>query len=118
MSTARLRALGTAVCALAWACGEARSPADHGSTGGDGAETSGAGDEHVATGANSLWQWPMGAMVEAISPELQGVGGCNEGFVRDDAILVVVWRGNEDEPLPGAHPWPSSGDPASWNRRR
>jgi hypothetical protein len=34
---------------------------------------------------------PMGdAMIAAISPELNGPGGCNEGFLRDDALLVVV----------------------------
>ena len=30
------------------------------------------------------------AMIAAISPELNGPGGCNEGFLRDDALLVVV----------------------------
>ena len=30
------------------------------------------------------------SMVEAISPELNGLGGCNEGFLRDDALLVVT----------------------------
>jgi hypothetical protein len=34
---------------------------------------------------------PLGdAMIAAISPELNGPGGCNEGFLRDDALLVVV----------------------------
>ena len=34
---------------------------------------------------------PMGdAMIAAISPKLNGPGGCNEGFLRDDALLVVV----------------------------
>jgi hypothetical protein len=31
------------------------------------------------------------AMIAAISPELNGPGGCNEGFLRDDALLVVVF---------------------------
>lgn len=30
------------------------------------------------------------AMVVAISPEINGPGGCNEGFLRDDALLVVT----------------------------
>ncbi len=30
------------------------------------------------------------AMIAAISPKLNGPGGCNEGFLRDDALLVVV----------------------------
>ncbi|MCB9568848.1 MAG: hypothetical protein H6710_16805 [Myxococcales bacterium] len=34
---------------------------------------------------------PMDGMVEAVSPALEGPGGCNEGFLRDDAILVVTF---------------------------
>lgn len=30
------------------------------------------------------------AMVEAISPKFNGPGGCNEGFLREDALLVVT----------------------------
>ncbi len=30
------------------------------------------------------------AMIAALSPKLNGVGGCNEGFLRDDALLVVA----------------------------
>jgi len=30
------------------------------------------------------------AMIAAISPELNGPGGCNEGFLRGDALLVVA----------------------------
>ena len=30
------------------------------------------------------------AMVHALSPELNGPGGCNEGFLREDALLVVT----------------------------
>ena len=30
------------------------------------------------------------AMVAAIGPESNGPGGCNEGFLRDDALLVVT----------------------------
>lgn len=33
---------------------------------------------------------PMDAMVAAVSKKLNGNGGCNEGFLRDDAILVVT----------------------------
>jgi hypothetical protein len=32
----------------------------------------------------------MDAMARAVAPELNDPGGCNEGFVRDDAILVVT----------------------------
>jgi len=31
------------------------------------------------------------AMIAALSDELNGTGGCNEGFLRDDALLVVVF---------------------------
>ena len=34
---------------------------------------------------------PMDGMVEAVSPALLAPGGCNEGFLRDDAILVVTF---------------------------
>ena len=34
---------------------------------------------------------PIESMVAAVSPTLEGPGGCNEGFLRDDAILVVTF---------------------------
>ena len=34
---------------------------------------------------------PMNGMTEALSDALNGPGGCNEGFLRDDAILVVTF---------------------------
>jgi hypothetical protein len=36
------------------------------------------------------------AMFKAFSPELSGPGGCNEGFLRDDALLVVTIFANGD----------------------
>jgi hypothetical protein len=33
---------------------------------------------------------PMAAMMAALTPGINGAGGCNEGFLRDDAILVVT----------------------------
>ena len=50
----------------------------------------------------------MGAMLGALSPELNGAGGCNDGFLRDDAILVVVII--TDEEAPALH-----GGPADWH---
>ena len=38
---------------------------------------------------------PLDGMVEAISPALEGPGGCNEGFLRDDAILVVTFLSDD-----------------------
>ncbi len=49
---------------------------------------------------------PMDAMVAAIGDE-SDAGGCNEGFLRDDAILVVTFITDEDE---GG----SMGDAAAW----
>lgn len=57
---------------------------------------------------------PMDALVGAVSPALGGAGGCNEDFLRDDALLVTViitdeWDGPNDPESPG-----SSGTPQDW----
>lgn len=39
-------------------------------------------------GQNS--EWPISSLVSALDPDRLAPGGCNEGFVRDDSILVVV----------------------------
>jgi len=36
------------------------------------------------------------ALVAAVSPKLNGPGGCNEGFIRPDALLVLTMIGPED----------------------
>ncbi|MBA3545675.1 MAG: hypothetical protein H0T76_04260 [Nannocystis sp.] len=36
------------------------------------------------------------ALVAAVSPELNGPGGCNEGFIRPNALLVLTMIGPED----------------------
>ena len=41
-------------------------------------------------GMNGGWASAAESMVEAISPKFNGPGGCNEGFLRDDALLVVL----------------------------
>lgn len=50
---------------------------------------------------------PMDSMVAAVSAELNESGGCNEGFLRDDAILVVTII--SDDPnyadTPGPQEW-------------
>ncbi|HFE45285.1 MAG TPA: hypothetical protein ENJ18_07285 [Nannocystis exedens] len=38
---------------------------------------------------------PMDGIVEALSPALNDAGGCNEGFLRDDAILVVTFLSDD-----------------------
>ncbi len=49
--------------------------------------TDGANDEAMMSGA-----------IEAVSPGLNGAGACNEGFIRDDALLVLVLITDEDDP--------------------
>jgi hypothetical protein len=39
---------------------------------------------------------PMDAMVAAVAAELQGPGGCNDGFLRDEAILVVTFISDDE----------------------
>lgn len=65
---------------------------------------------------------PMEAMVTALGPTLAGAGECNEGFLRDDALLVVVvitdeWDGMGDpEDMGGMRePGTSIGTPQSWH---
>lgn len=43
-------------------------------------------------GANKMGD----ALVGAVSPELNGPGGCNEGFLRPDALLMLTMIGPED----------------------
>ncbi|MCA9653848.1 MAG: hypothetical protein KC501_28265 [Myxococcales bacterium] len=50
---------------------------------------------------------PMGAMVGALSLDLAQPGACNEGFVREDAILVVTVITDEEDD-------DSNGNAAGW----
>jgi hypothetical protein len=50
---------------------------------------------------------PMDAMVATVSAALNGPGGCNEGFLRDDAILVVTFI--SDDPN-----YEDAGTPQDW----
>jgi hypothetical protein len=49
----------------------------------------------------------MEAMTEAISPAINGPGGCNSGFLRDDAVLVITIITDEEDAY-------SVGTPDSW----
>ncbi|MFV8754482.1 hypothetical protein ACNOYE_28370 [Nannocystaceae bacterium ST9] len=40
---------------------------------------------------------PLQALTAAVSPELQGPGGCNTGFLRDDAVLVLTIITDEED---------------------
>ncbi|MBC8072376.1 MAG: hypothetical protein IAG13_28900 [Deltaproteobacteria bacterium] len=50
----------------------------------------------------------MESMLAALAPEQVGAGGCNEGFLRDDAVLVVTFITDEEDDTE------SLGDPGTW----
>jgi hypothetical protein len=62
----------------------------------------------VGAGGDGL-ERPMDAMMEAVGSQSEA-GGCNEGFLRDDAVLVVTVISDEDDFEQ------SSGNPASWKQ--
>ncbi|MEM9691123.1 MAG: hypothetical protein AAGA56_01135 [Myxococcota bacterium] len=39
---------------------------------------------------------PMDALVAAMAPDINAAGGCNEGFLRDEAILVVTFISDDE----------------------
>lgn len=51
--------------------------------------------------AGSGNEQPMLALIEAVQGVEAGPGGCNEGFLRDDSLLVVVNIGDEFDNSPG-----------------
>ena len=76
----------------------------------------GAFDCAARVGTNSsLGELPMEAMVQAITGE-GDVAACNEGFLRDDAVLVVVVITDEDDNGPNANDLEgdSMGNPQAW----
>lgn len=60
----------------------------------------------VGTAGHSA-ERPMDALLAALSPQVNGTGGCNEGFLRDDALLVVTFI--SDDPN-----YEDKGTPQSW----
>jgi hypothetical protein len=52
---------------------------------------------------------PVDALLAATGAVASEVGDCNEGFLRDDAVLVVTIITDEEDEV-------SSGDPAQWKR--
>jgi hypothetical protein len=60
----------------------------------------------VGTFGNVLEQ-PMTSLLSAVGPELNAPAGCNDGFSRSDAILVVTFITDEDDDR-------SPGDPSDW----
>lgn len=72
----------------------------------------------VGTGGDGN-ERPMQTMVAALSDSLNAPGGCNDGFLRDDALLVIVIITDEedDHELDGCAQLPqpgSNGEPAGW----
>lgn len=55
---------------------------------------------------------PMLAMTRAIADEMNGPMDCNEGFLRDDAILVVTFMTDEEDDNAAGDGSP--GSPAEW----
>jgi hypothetical protein len=43
---------------------------------------------------------PQAALVGAVERIHGGIGDCNEGFIRDDALLIIVYIGNENDNSP------------------
>lgn len=58
-------------------------------------------------GANKMGD----ALVAAVSPKLNGPGGCNDGFIRPDALLVLTMIGPEDSAI---DPGKSNGTWQEW----
>jgi hypothetical protein len=57
--------------------------------------------------AGNAAERPMDAMVAALQTDINGPGGCNEGFLRDDAVLVITFISDD--------PWyEDSGTPSDW----
>jgi hypothetical protein len=48
------------------------------------------------------------ALTASMQPSINDIGGCNAGFLRDDALLMVTFIStNTDEPTLGSEGWPS-----------
>ena len=56
---------------------------------------------------------PIERMLEALSPAFVQ-GGPNDGFLRDDSLLVVVIMTDEEDDFEKATNWGSEGDPPQW----
>ena len=61
---------------------------------------------------------PIDAMLEALSDPLGQPGRCNEGFLRDEALLVtIIITDEEDDHEFGLEDFGSAGDPPDWHER-
>ncbi|MEM6990868.1 MAG: hypothetical protein AAF721_10235 [Myxococcota bacterium] len=66
----------------------------------------------VGTAGNNN-EFMMDAGLSALSPMLNAAGACNAGFIRDDALLVMVFISDEDDP--GSSGVGTPGDPNTWH---
>ncbi|MEM9454657.1 MAG: hypothetical protein AAGF11_10795 [Myxococcota bacterium] len=57
---------------------------------------------------------PMDMLTGALSDENLAPGGLHNGFLRDEALLVVVLVTNEDDEIEDDTAWGSMGEPADW----
>lgn len=57
---------------------------------------------------------PIDAVLAAIGDHNSGSGGCNDGFLRDDAVLVVTIITDEEDDHDGF--FGSEGDPPQWHQ--
>lgn len=57
---------------------------------------------------------PMQMAIEALSPEMQGIDGANEGFLRETGPLVILFVTDEEDDFEAVTEWGSVGDPADW----
>jgi hypothetical protein len=57
--------------------------------------------------AGSSYEQPVGALLGATSAGLEAPGGCNESFLRDDAVLVATIVTDEDDTA-------TDGRPGAW----
>ncbi len=64
----------------------------------------------VGTGGNGKEQ-QIEALLEAVGPQLNAPAACNDGFVRDDALLVVTLLTDE------AGDWPEDFDVGPWRQQ-
>ena len=69
----------------------------------------------VGTSGEGASERPMEAMVTAVSGDLAAPGACNEGFLREDALLVVTVLTDEEDDLDDPSGPGSAGDPVSWH---
>jgi hypothetical protein len=57
---------------------------------------------------------PMDSAIGALHPPLTGSAGFNAGFLRDDALLVLVFVTDEEDDFEPVTQWGSMGDPGDW----